>query len=70
MTFGGHKLNTSGNAHIQCTYKGHHYDVEFEAINQDVSIILGLHNHLVQCIDTVADDTNDVFEKYSEVFNV
>ena len=25
--------------------------------------------NLVQCIDTVADDTNEVFEKYSDVFN-
>ena len=25
--------------------------------------------NLVQCIDTVTDDTNEVFEKYSNVFN-
>ena len=70
VTFGGHKLNTSGKAHIQCTYKGHCYDVEFEVIDQEVPNILGLNTciemNLVQRIDTVA---NDVFEKYSEVFS-
>ena len=34
VAFGGHKLNTSGKAHIQCTYKGHCYDVEFEVIRR------------------------------------
>ena len=66
-------MNTSGKAHIQYTYKGHRYDVEFEVIDQDVPNILGLYTcidmNLVQCIKTVADDTNDVFEKYDEVFN-
>ena len=64
VTFGGHKLNTSGKAHIQCTYKGYCHNVEFEVIDQDVPNILGLHTciemNLVQHIDTVADDTNDV----------
>ena len=59
-------MNTLGKLHIQCTYKGHLYDVEFEVIDQDVPNILGLHTcikmSLVQCIKTVVDDTNDVFE--------
>ena len=42
-------------------------------VDQDVPNILGLHAciemNLVQRIDTVADDTNEVFEKYSDVFN-
>ena len=46
VTFSGHKLNTSGKAHIQCTYKCHHYDVEFEVTDKDVHNILGLHTHM------------------------
>ena len=73
VAFGGHKLNTSGKAHIQCTYKGHCYDIELEVIDQDIPNILGLHTciemNLVQHIDAVADDINEVFEKYSDVFN-
>ena len=73
VAFGGHKLNTCGRAVIQCHYGGNHYTVEFEVINQNVPCILGLNTcidmNLVQRIDAVDDKTNELYQRYSDVFD-
>ena len=73
VAFGGHKLNTTGKASIQCQYRGKQYTIEFKVIDQDVPCILGLsiciEMNVVQRIDTVDEQTDAIYEKYSNVFD-
>ena len=72
VAFGGHKLTTCGKIAIPCEYKGKHTPIEFQVVDQDVPIILGLETStrmkLVQRIDVIDKQATDIVQKYRDVF--
>jgi len=71
VAFRGHQLNACGKAVMSCQYKGKHYPVEFEVVDEQVPNILGLKTctqmKLVR-VDTIIDHDVDLLDKYSDVF--
>ena len=49
MTFGGHKLATCGRVIILYQHNGMQYNIEFEALDQDIPNILGLPTSSNHC---------------------
>ena len=72
VAFGGQLLNTCGKVTMNCQHKGKHHPVVFEVIDQDNPNILGLKTcvelNLVQQLDAVNNQTADILDTYSDVF--
>ena len=72
VAFGGQWLSAYGKATTICQHKGKTYHVVFEAIDQDVSNILGLlawvELNLVQRLDAINTQTNNTVDLYSDIF--
>lgn len=69
--FGGQQLNMCGKVTMTCQHKEKCH-VIFEVIDQDVPNILGLKTcvelNLVQQLDTINNQTADILDIYSDVF--